>query len=149
MPYKHTQTGWVTLAGMAAGLFIVGVAMMNANQKWISVGVMVLLAVAMVAYSNLTVTINDDTLEVRFGPGFIRRQYRLRDIESSRAVRNPFFYGWGTRLTPHGWLYNVSGFDAVEVEFKTAKKVRIGTDEPQSLESAIQEAVRLTRKRAS
>ena len=68
---------------------------------------------------------------------------------SSRAVRNPFYYGWGTRLTPHGWLYNVSGFDAVEVEFKTGKKVRIGTDESQTLDAAIQEAVRMADRRTS
>jgi len=147
--YRHTQIGWVTLTAMAAGLVIVGSALVSADENWVALAVLVLLIVAMIAYSSLTVTISDDTLEVRYGPGLIRRQYQLADVVSSKAVRNPFYYGWGTRLTPHGWLYNVSGFDAVEVEFNTGKKIRIGTDEPQTLVTAIQEATRLSRRRTS
>ena len=131
----------------ATSMVIVGMTLVNADGNWIALAVLALLVVAMVAYSSLTVTIADDTLEVRFGPGLIRRQYRVADIESSRAVRNPFYYGFGTRITPHGWLYNVSGLDAVEVQFNTGKKVRIGTDEPQALEAAIREVVRLSRRR--
>jgi len=40
-------------------------------------------------------------------------------------------------MTPHGWLYNVSGLDAVEVTTKSGKKYRIGTDVPAELEQAI------------
>ena len=149
MRYRHTQTGWVTLTGMAAGLVIVGVALVNADENRIALAVLVLLITAMVAYSSLTVTLTDDTLEMRFGPGLIRRRYRLADVESSRVVRNRFYYGWGTRLTPHGWLYNVSGLDAVEVQFKTGRKVRIGTDEPQALDTAIREAVHASNRRTS
>ena len=141
MRYRHTQTGWVTLTGMAAGLLIVGGALVSADEMWIALVVLVLVIVAMITYSSLTVAITDDTLEVRFGPGLIRRRYRLADVESSLVVRNRFYYGWGTRLTPHGWLYNVSGLDAVEVQFKMGKKVRIGTDESQTLDVAIREAV--------
>ncbi len=134
---------------MAAGLLIVGAALVSADEKWIALVVLVLLIVAMITYSSLTVTIMDDTLEVRFGPGLIRRRYRLADVESSRVVRNRFYYGWGTRLTPHGWLYNVSGLDAVEVQFKAGRKVRIGTDEPQTLDVAIREAVHASNRRTS
>lgn len=147
--YRHTQTGWVTLTGMAAGLVIVGVALVNADENGIALVVLVLLIVAMATYSSLTVTVADDTLELRFGPRLVRKRYRLADVESSRVVRNRFYYGWGTRLTPHGWLYNVSGLDAVEVEFKTGKKVRIGTDEPQTLDAAIREAVHASNRRTS
>lgn len=149
MRYRHTQTGWVTLTGMAAGVVIVGVALVNADENRIALAVLVLLVTAMVAYSSLTVTLTDDTLEMRFGPGLIRRRYRLADVKSSRVVRNRFYYGWGTRLTPHGWLYNVSGLDAVEVQFKTGRKVRIGTDEPQALDTAIREAVHASNRRTS
>jgi hypothetical protein len=149
MRYRHTQIGWVTLLALAAGLVIVGMALVNADENRVALVVLVLLVVAMVAYSSLTVTVTDDTLELRFGPGLIRRQYRLADVETSRVVRNRFYYGWGTRLTPHGWLYNVSGLDAVEIEFKTGKKVRIGTDEPQALDAALHEAARLAHRRTS
>ena len=36
------------------------------------------------------------------------------------------------------WLWNVSGFRAVELVFKDGKRFRIGTDEPESLIRAIE-----------
>jgi len=56
-------------------------------------------------------------------------------------VKNPWYYGWGIRFTPHGWLYNVSGLHAVEIELKNGKKYRIGTDVPENLEKAIREFI--------
>lgn len=53
----------------------------------------------------------------------------------------PLYYGWGIHLTPHGWLYNVSGSDAVEIRMKTGKKYRIGTDVPEELERAISRSI--------
>jgi hypothetical protein len=35
------------------------------------------------------------------------------------------------------WIYNVSGFDAVEIKLKNDKIYRIGTDEPKKLEQTI------------
>ncbi|MEK7656054.1 MAG: hypothetical protein AAB386_05245 [Patescibacteria group bacterium] len=35
------------------------------------------------------------------------------------------------------WIYNVSGFDAVEIILKNGKIYRIGTDVPKELEVAI------------
>jgi hypothetical protein len=56
-------------------------------------------------------------------------------------VRNKWWYGWGIRLTPHGWLFNVGGLDAVELELASGRKFRIGTDEPQGLLNAIRTAM--------
>jgi hypothetical protein len=38
---------------------------------------------------------------------------------------------------PKMWIYNVSGFDAVEIKMKDGKTYRIGTDEPEKLEQTI------------
>jgi hypothetical protein len=38
------------------------------------------------------------------------------------------------------WIYNVSGFDAVEITMKNGKIYRIGTDEPLKLEQAISQS---------
>jgi len=41
------------------------------------------------------------------------------------AYCEPFkgvFGGWGIRITPDGWLYNVSGMKAVTVVLKSAKR---------------------------
>jgi hypothetical protein len=41
------------------------------------------------------------------------------------------------------WIYNVSGFDAVELKMKNGKVYRIGTDESEKLESALQQSIGL------
>ena len=81
-------------------------------------------------------------LRLRFGVGLIRRQFRLNDIESYEQVRNKWWYGWGIKLTPHGWMFNVSGFDAMQIRLKNGRQYRIGTDEPESLLAAIEAAMR-------
>ena len=139
--YEHTQVGYLIIIIMTAVMVLIGVILANVGINWIAMGVMVVIAIALVLFSSLAVVIREDELEVRFGPGLISKRFKLRDIESCQVVRNPFFYGWGIRLTPHGWLYNVSGFYAVEVRFRTGKKFRIGTDAPGELEAAIRQAL--------
>ena len=39
------------------------------------------------------------------------------------------------------WIYNVSGFDAIELTMKNGKIYRIGTDEPEKLEAAIKQVI--------
>jgi hypothetical protein len=59
----------------------------------------------------------------------IHKKYRLSDIESCKPVKNPIWYGIGIRLTPAGWLYNISGCYAIELTFKNKRsKIRIGTN---------------------
>ena len=139
--YEHTQVGYLIIIIMTAVMVLIGVILANVGINWIAMGVMVVIAIALVLFSSLAVVIREDELEVRFGPGLISKRFKLQDIESCQVVRNPFFYGWGIRLTPHGWLYNVSGFYAVEIRFRTGKKFRIGTDAPGELEAAIRQAL--------
>jgi len=43
----------------------------------------------------------------------------------------------GIHKTSRGWLYNVSGFDAVLITLHSGKGILLGTDEPERLRSAI------------
>jgi len=74
--------------------------------------------------------------------GKVRKRFRIEDIESSRVVRNRWYYGLGIRKIQNGWLYNVSGLDAVELQMKDGRRFRIGTDEPYELLEAIEVARR-------
>ncbi len=141
--YKHTQVGYLIITVMAAVMVLIGIVLANAGMNWIAIGVLLIITVALVLFSSLTVVIREDELEVRFSLGLIRKQFKLNEIESCQVVKNPWYYGWGIRLTPHGWLYRVSGFDAVEIKLRTGKKFRIGTDVPQELEEAIRQALLL------
>ncbi len=39
---------------------------------------------------------------------------------------------------PGGWVFNVSGWEAVELQMKNGGKYRIGTNDPQGLLNAIE-----------
>lgn len=92
--------------------------------------------------SSLTTAVSDDAVRVWFGIGLIRRRIALNRIASARPVGNNWIFGWGVRWIPGGWLWNVSGLDAVELALVNGRRFRIGTDEPEQLAAAIQAALR-------
>ena len=144
--YQHTQIGWVTLiATLGSILVIFGVALPSLAGA-IPILLFVILVGVAATFSSLSVTIDDDNLSFRFGLTPFRKRIPLSDIASFRAVRNRWYYGWGIRYIGTGWLYNVSGLDAVEVERLDGTRVRIGTDEPGALERALSIAVGDERK---
>lgn len=83
--------------------------------------------------------------EVRFGLGLFRKAIPVPEIVTHRAVRNPWYYGWGIRLIPGGWLFNVSDFWAVELQMNKGKRYRIGTDDVAGLRAALEESLRSER----
>ena len=141
--YQHIQIGYLMITVYTLGILFIACLMAIYGFNWIAFVVLIILGVCLVLFATLTVVIDEDVLEIRFGPGVIRKKFPLKDIESCRVVKNPWYYGWGIRLTPHGWLYNVSGFHAVEIKMKTGKKYRIGTDVPNDLEKTIKQSIEM------
>lgn len=103
--------------------------------------VMALVLFILASFATLTVSIDENYIRVKFGYGIFRKKIPLTEISSVKTVKNHWYYGWGVRLWlwPTMWIFNVSGFDAVEVTMKNGKIYRIGTDVPQELEVAIKE----------
>jgi hypothetical protein len=137
--YKHTQIGYVIIfvsLGIAIPI-LRSILLNNPGRDGALLTVLFILALGTVLFGALTIEIKDGILKSWFGLGLIRKTVRLADIETCRVVRNPWYYGWGIRLTPHGWLYNVSGTAAVEITLKGARRFRLGTDEPEALCQAI------------
>ena len=104
-------------------------------------GMIALLVCLTWLFSSLTVEVDGEELRHHFGPGFWKKTYLLDEIESIKQVRNSWIFGWGIRITPHGWLYNVSGLDAVQIQQRSGRKFRIGTDDPQGVIDAISQKV--------
>jgi len=142
MRYKHTQIGYVTGGVMLAVLPLVYYAFMAEDGHLGVFGSAMLGGFGLLAvlFSSLTVTVTDRELMFYFGPGFWTRRFTLDDIERIEVVRNSALYGWGIRYTHHGWLYNVSGLQAVEVTIHGEEQLRIGTDEPEALTAALERA---------
>ena len=90
-------------------------------------------------FYGMTTVIAKDRITLAFGIGLFRKKIDLRRISSVGIVRTPWYYGYGIRLIPNGWLYNVSGPHAVELRFHDRKGVvMIGTKDPQKLKSEIE-----------
>ena len=71
----------------------------------------------------------------------IRKRFEIAELREAYPVRGKWYYGLGIRLTPHGWLYCVSGLDQVEIVKVSGRKFRVGTDEPAALTAALERAI--------
>ena len=96
-----------------------------------------ILVIALVLFYKLRISIDGETLCASFGIGIIRKKVRLAKIVGGEPIRIRWWYGWGIHLTPYGWLYNVSGFDAVAITLRDGRKFALGTDDPCGLTEAI------------
>lgn len=151
--YKHTQIGYLLLAVMALltayfGVFYFTIAKLGGIEMQMA-WVMVLILFLLASFTTLTVTINEAYVRIKFGFGIFCKKFLLADISSSSIVKNHWYYGWGVRVWfwPYMWVYNISGFDAVEIVMRDGKVYRIGTDEPEKLNQYIQQGIALRQQK--
>ena len=137
--YEHTQFGHVIIWSLLPFIVLVGsggfVGSLYHRQP--PLVVLIILVAALLLFYKLTIKIEDETLCASLGIGIIRKRVRLADIAGREAIRIRWWYGWGIHLTPYGWLYNVSGFDAVAITLRDSGKFALGTDDPHGLIAAI------------
>src|ERR1043166_5948467 len=91
----------------------------------------------------LTITVDNETLCASFGIGLIRKTAPVANIVACEPIRIRWWWGWGIHLTPYGWLYNVSGFEAVVVTLRNGSQFCLGTDQPNELVDAIRRVASL------
>jgi hypothetical protein len=141
--YRHRQVGLlfgiVAVTVLIGGLILVRTLSLHGEQySWLMVGLPVVITVATLAlFSVLEISIDERALTWRFLPVFITKSVSLADILEAKPTRTSFIYGWGIHYTDRGWLYNVSGLDAVHVRMRDGKQFMLGTDEPAELANAI------------
>ena len=138
--YRHTQIGYLTLImSLVAAVGIV--AFLPDDVRPVGLGVAALLVIMAVLFSTLTVEVDDGELRFHFGPGFWRKRIALGEVKAVTPTQSSWWEGWGIRFTPRGMLYNVSGTNAMEIELRSGRRFRIGTDEPEALVQAIRTAM--------
>ena len=146
-PYRRTQIGWAMLAALSLSVISVAVAypLLQAEGEEEGLAVLavtgVVVSAAVLFFCSLTVTIDAGHVTIRFGLTPVRKRIRLADIASFEAVRNPWYFGWGIARYGPGWLYNVSGFEAIEIVRTDDTQLRIGTGDSQGLIRALSAAV--------
>jgi hypothetical protein len=140
--YQHTQYGTVMIVGLLTATCGVCVASFVVHAFLIAFFVAFpILIISLALFYSLSISVNADRLVCRFGLGLIRRELLLSDIREAKEVKNPWYVGWGIRWMPgRYWLWNVSGFLAVELTLRDGATFRIGTDEPDALVRAIEAA---------
>ncbi len=139
--YQHTQRGTLIPAvtlGIAALFIGLAVTIAPIQSIWLTVPI---LGVCAWLFSSLTIEITNRELRWRFGPGMIRKRVPLAEITAAERVKINFLEGWGIHWTRYGWLYNVSGFDAVAITLCSGKRFALGTDEPHALVARLTEVI--------
>jgi|GEM_PF-371057 hypothetical protein len=133
--YYHTQIGWLSAAVMGVSIasivFIMLIVPFNTVAFTIMSFVLIVLAICLVVFSSMNVSCDGNTLKIRLG-FIVGKSFPLKDIKSCRVIKVPWYYGWGVRSIPNGWLYRVSGSYAVEIHIGS-KRYLIGSDDPQKL----------------
>ncbi len=140
---KYNQFGKFSVAVMLPILIflvimLIVIGFKDAIPAIILIFVILTFLVCLLIFYKLTIEIDNSHVAFRLGTGLVKKKYALKDIESCRPVKNSALYGVGIRMIPEGWLYNVSGWFAIELTFKNKKsKIRIGTDKPEEVAEAI------------
>ncbi|MCR8556382.1 hypothetical protein KXD93_01945 [Mucilaginibacter sp. BJC16-A38] len=151
--YKHTQISYlvlvVTLAVFAlfAKVYITGSAepdSADSGPNFVITFLMALILFILASLVSLQVVIDEKYLRIKFSFGIYQKKFSLNDIMSAKTVKNQWHYGWGIRkwLWPKMLIYNISGFDAVEIKLKNGKTYRIGTNEPKKLEQTLLNSIK-------
>lgn len=138
--YRHTQVGWVTLGSIGAGVVLIVVLLGGIRE--LPGASLVALPVLLIGllFATLTVEVDANELRASFTFGVIRRRVPLSELRQFTAATNPWYYGWGIHKLRGGWIWNVSGFEAVELVLADGSLWRVGTDEPRALVRVLEAA---------
>ena len=135
--YEHKQIGKVMICaflGAAALVAGMGAIMRGGSIAFVITAILLL---TITGFYKLTVKIDNEKLRASFGIGLIRKEVSISEIASCDPIRIRWWYGWGIHFTPYGWLYNVSGWDAVAIALRDGRKFALGTNDPHGLVTAI------------
>jgi len=138
--YEHTQIAHVIIWSLfvAAALFAINATVGSLPHRE---SLLVVLLITLALFYKLTITINEETLCASFAIGMIRKRVSVAEIAACGPIRIRWWHGWGIHLTPYGWLYNVSGLDAVAITLRNGRKFALGSDDPHGLAEAIRVAI--------
>lgn len=140
--YEHRQVGWLTVSALfaIAILICVAAAISDPSERTLSYSLVPILMVVAALFSTLTVRVTDQRIMWFFGVPGIGRSVPLKQIASIRPIKTTIWEGWGIHLTWHGWVWNVAGFNAVQIILRSGTRFAVGTPEPQAVIDAVQSA---------
>jgi hypothetical protein len=148
--YRHTQVGTLTIIIFAVVAVLTAYALYSASKaaeghevtvlKVTGLAVAGVFAFVLASFYAFTIEIVDGELQFWFGWGVARRAVPSEEIRSVEVVRVPWYYFWGIKSIPGGWLYSIApGGRAVELVLKDGAKILLGTDRPDEIKLRLEE----------
>jgi hypothetical protein len=128
--YQHTQSAAAIVAGLSAMILIFAILAIMFHPLIIGI---VTLGISAWMFRSMTIELTDTELVWYFGSGFPQKRVSLSEVMSAEVIQTSFLNGWGIHYTPRGWLYNVSGYQAVAITLRNGKRFCLGSDEPEEL----------------
>jgi len=142
--YNHTQKSLLMLVVII--LVIITIFYLSLTQGFDLFAFLIdlFIIILITSFLILNVKIDNKYLKIKFGYGIFRKKFLLKNIKEFKPVKNKWYYGWGIRLKlfPYTWIFNISGFDAIEITLKNDKIYRIGTDDINGFERALKKAIK-------
>ena len=144
--YKYTQVGVATiLLILLAGVFTAYVVFAGLKsspgpvQFVIGLLVVVLFFLTLASFYSFTIQIVAGELTFWFGFGVGKKSFAINEIRSIEIVKTPWYYFWGIKSIPGGWLYSIApGGEALELVFMDGKKIHLGTNRAAEIKKRIE-----------
>lgn len=150
--YRYTQVGILTIlmillaAVFTALMFASGLDSTEGGDasvlKVTALVVAGLFVLALASFHSFTIQIAAGKLNFWFGFGVGRKSFPIAGILSVEIVKNPWYYLWGIKSIPGGWLYSIApGGRVIELIFKDKRKIQLGTNRPEEIKHSLDQAI--------
>jgi hypothetical protein len=126
---------------VVVGILLFQVGLVGTAPRLVLQLVALVLVIAAITFSYQTIEVTGTEVVSRFALGIMPKRIPLTDIVRVEYAPSSWFEGWGIRLTTRGWLYNVSGFGAVEFTMRDGNRMRFGSDDSSNLIAAIDQRI--------
>lgn len=136
MHYQNKHMGTALLLVMGAVTLFVSLMTIDKNSE-VMWPVFIILGLISFLFHSLNINVNASEINWSFGPGFWRKSIKVEAVNSVNVIKTKWYYGLGIRYISSGWLYTVSGTDAIQLGLKDGSKINLGTNDPDNLVKAI------------
>lgn len=148
MAYEHRQHSPFIATVLIVMLLVMLATLVLTQPRYNDIAAMPIVAIivafaAIGLFTRLTTRVADGCVSWYFGWGFPRGSRSLAEIARVEMTQTNLLEGWGIHWTIwHGWVWNVWGFQAVQIFGNDGSSITIGTDDPDGLVDAIKFAMK-------
>lgn len=104
-----------------------------------------LMLICLLTFYRIVIEVTENQISFKLGIGLFKKTYQINDLTSCTPVRCSLLNGFGIRRIANGWLYNISGLDAIELRFEDKRNIiQIGTNKSDEIASLVSSLIKQT-----